>query len=549
MRRRLGWLIALSLLVLVAVGGWLVGRGVRSPEQAASEAAPPLASWITAAVERRVLTQTIITRGDVAPEVSIAVGVPLSVAESPVVTSIDIAAGTTVSEGTRMVEVSGRPVFVMQGAVPVFRSLRPGMKGADVAQVQAALGRLGCDTAADAGVYGTATKACVATFYRDAGYEPVASSETEVADVAAAEQAVSDAQGQVDNAQIALDAAAAGPPDSEVLAAEIALDAALRARDDAGVAADAAVVTARAAAQRAVDTYNALAADPASTTADLAAAANEVDAAHFALDEAERTGETAIADADDAVTLARAAVDDVQRPPDVSAETAAVEQASEALGRAQGALDALRAATGPTVPQGEIVFAPSLPARVERTVAALGPVGADSDEAAAGGQGTSPAGALATLASGDLVVEGVLRPDQVDAVRVGTKVELLDEQTDATYTAAVAEVAATATAGPDGQVGHAMTVATDAPLPPTLSGANVRVTIATATTSTPTLVVPLAAVSSSADGITSVSVLPPGAIDPVTVEVTAGLSADGSVSVDPVEPGALADGDAVVVGR
>jgi len=56
-------------------------------------------------------------------------------------------------------------------------------------------------------------------------------------------------------------------------------------------------------------------------------------------------------------------------------------------------------------------------------------------------------------------------------------------------------------------------------------------------------------VSSTAGGATRVSVLEPGAVDPVDVPVTPGISADGFVAVTPADPVRLKPGDLVVVGR
>lgn len=105
--RRRWWVAGLLALVAVAAGGFAVGSRVQSPDQAASTAAPPEASWITATVERRVLAQTVITRGDVRPQVAVQVGVPSSVEGTPVLTGIAVAAGDDVVEGARLVDVSG----------------------------------------------------------------------------------------------------------------------------------------------------------------------------------------------------------------------------------------------------------------------------------------------------------------------------------------------------------------------------------------------------------------------------------------------------------
>ena len=51
--------------------------------------------------------------------------------------------GANVGEGTVVMTVSGRPVFVLRGAQPSHRDLAPGHSGPDVAQLERALARLG----------------------------------------------------------------------------------------------------------------------------------------------------------------------------------------------------------------------------------------------------------------------------------------------------------------------------------------------------------------------------------------------------------------------
>ena len=103
--------------------------------------------------------------------------------------------------------------------------------------------------------------------------------------------------------------------------------------------------------------------------------------------------------------------------------------------------------------------------------------------------------------------------------------------------------------GTDGQLGHTITITPDEDLPDTLAGTNVRVTMTAASTDTEELVVPLAAVSSGADGSTRVNIIDPATNEPVVVTVTAGLSAGGFVAITPATPDALSVGSDVIVGR
>lgn len=432
--RRWWWLVAAATLIAATLTGWLIGRWVQSPEQVAASAAPPDPSWVTTPVERRILSQTVIARGDVRPQASLVVMPPVSVEGEPVVTAIGVAVGDEVAEGQRLMEVSGRPVFVLAGDVPAYRSLRPGMVGVDVEQVQAALIRLGCPNDDEPGLYGPATKSCVNEFYRTAGYEPLPSSPSEAADLAAAEQAVADAE----------------------------------------------------------------------------------------------------------FTLA-----EIRANPAISARSPTLARAVDARDRAVESLEALRTVTGPTIPQGEVVFVSALPVRVGAAIANLGPIDTTATAVADG----SAEGQLVRLDVGDLVVTTALQGDDESLVRSGMAVELLDEQSNTRYPAAITSIDDTPTTGPDGLTGYIAVISPEDPLPPSLTGINLRVTITAAATETESLVVPLAAISSAADGTTFVSVLPPGTDDPILVEVTAGLSADGFVVVEPARATELSEGDRVVVGR
>lgn len=538
-RRRRWWSIAAVGIVGATAATWLVASRVQSPDQAASNAAPPAASWVTATVERRVLSQTLISRGDVTPAVSTSVRVPVSVAGDPVVTDLAVAAGDEVFEGQRLIEVSGRPVFVFVGDVPVYRSLRPGMSGADIAQLQDALVRLGCTINDPTGSYAADTKACVGKFYADAGYDAMPSSDTESTDLAAARKAVADAQTAVDAADAAWQQAANGTTGSALLAVQLDLDAARRAYNDAVAAAASSVAETNAALDAARTELDRLRGDPSATPNDLSAAELRVSQQQAAVDAATRSGASSVASAEGAVRLAEARLTEAKHP-DATAQYVALGQAMATRDTAAAALEALQAATGPTVAQGEIVFMRALPARVRSTVATLGPLTNTTDATGSG---------LVELSGGALVVTMTLRGDEIALARSGMPVALLDEQTNTSYPATLTTIAETAAPGADGTSGYPATITPDTPLPPTLTGSNLRVTIAAASSEHDTLVVPITAISSSADGTTTVAVVRTPADDPQPIPVTTGLSADGFVAITPIDPSTLHEGDKVVVGR
>ena len=541
--RRRWWLIGVAALVAASGVSWWLGSRAQSPSQAAARAAEPGASWITARVERRVLASTVVLRGDVRPQVALQVGVPSSVEGEGVVTRIPPAAGSEVQEGSVIVEVSGRPVFVLRGDVPVYRSLKPGMSGADVAQLQAALVRLGY-APDESGVFGEATKRAVAAFYEAAGFEPVPSSTT-AADVATAELALREATATLDAAEANLDKVGSAGSGSVVTAARAALSSAQRALADARATRDENVKNARVALDNAQRAYNSSLADPGASRADRDAAYAALVQAQTALSAAQRRGDDAVAAASDQVRVASLQLDEARAAGDVTSAQAARDNAAAAKDSAATALMAVVAATGPTIAQGEVVFIPTTPARVQSGVASLGKVGGSSDA----GPGTIDSSALVTLAAGDLVIGTAIRSGDEGLVRTGMTVELLDETTNSTFPATVTEIAEASTVDPSGNLSRTATITPTEPLPASTAGLNLRVTITAASSDGPVLVVPLAAVSSTAAGATRVSKLAAADEDPVDVPVVAGISADGFVAVVPDDPATLQPGDLVVVGR
>lgn len=172
-----------ALIALLAGSVVLTGAGVtaavfiKSPAQAAADTGPPSASVLTAAVQKKVLSETVITRGKVAASQRIAVsgeGAGEKDAGRSVVTKVAVKEGQSLRMGQLLLEISGRPVFVLKGAIPAYRDLRSGSTGDDVAQLQQALADIGYATGSDrAGTFGAGTEAAVNGFYRAHEFAPV----------------------------------------------------------------------------------------------------------------------------------------------------------------------------------------------------------------------------------------------------------------------------------------------------------------------------------------------------------------------------------------
>jgi hypothetical protein len=201
---------------LVGVGGWFAGSQMQSPADAAAAHRPPKAGPVTVVVVRRSLTASVVAQGSVefASPQSLALAGPVGSSDSgsgdsgagdPVVQRVTKApvAGSEVKEGDVLMQVSGRPVLVLRGSVPMYRTLGPGASGDDVKQLEQALTRLGFDPGGTTGTYGQSDAAAVSRWYRSKGFhaeEPGFADRQQLgtleAAVTTAQQALLEAQNQ-----------------------------------------------------------------------------------------------------------------------------------------------------------------------------------------------------------------------------------------------------------------------------------------------------------------------------------------------------------------
>lgn len=175
--RQLG--IIVTAVALVGVGGWFAGSQMQSPADAAAARKPPKAGPVTVAVEQRSLTASVVAQGSIefdSPQ-SLAlagpVGAPDSGSSDPVAQRVTKApvAGSEVKEGDVLMQLSGRPVLVLRGSVPMYRTLGPGTSGDDVKQLQRALTRLGFNSGAATGQYGQGVATAVSRWYKSKGFQ------------------------------------------------------------------------------------------------------------------------------------------------------------------------------------------------------------------------------------------------------------------------------------------------------------------------------------------------------------------------------------------
>ena len=374
---RTSW-IGAGLVALVAVSGttWAVAAQVmRSPAEMAAEAEPPEPSEVTVPVERTELVADVIVRSTVQFDepFPVSLGGSLDVDGELIVTRVP-EEGTEVDEGDVLLEVSGRPVFVLSGEIPMFRDLRPGASGEDVEGLQAALDRLGYDVGSVDGELGAATQAAIEALYEDAGFTSASPSVEEVERLEQAQERRSSAEDQLAQAQAQLEQAGAGPSRSERLQAQ-------------------------ASVNEANDALEALPDD--ATDAD-------------------------VRRAEEALEIAIATRDDLTAEPDTAAEERAVAAAAEERDEAQAQIDRIRAQSGTWMPAGEVVVVEELPQRIDAVAVGRG-------ESATGELLTISSSELVLLTEipaedVDLVAAGdpvYLRPDGGEE-RPGELVELAD---------------------------------------------------------------------------------------------------------------------------
>lgn len=430
-RRRTVLTASLVAIVLLGALTFAAATVVRSPQQRLAEAAGPGPSTLTAPVERRVLSQTVVVRGTVAGSRTQEVTPGTEEGRQAVVTAVRTGPGRSVTDGSVLLEVAGRPLIALAGSIPAYRDMRPGTRGKDVAELQDALRAVGEDPGESDGYFGPGTKEAVEALYRRLGYEPATTGE---ADAAAVE---------------------AGRP---------AVRAAERAVEDA------------------VDALAPLQARPASD-------------------------------------------------PTAKAARRALSRAREDLVSARRGQAELVARSGTMVPLAEVVFLPTFPGRVEKSNAAVG------------AEVKAP---LLTLSSGALVARTTLDPADAALVKPGMTVRIASEVLGKEAVGTVTRVGEPVVDAAAGTSGSPLVVGTARPLPAAFGGQDVRLTVETARTAGPVLVVPIAAVYAGVDGRASVLRLVSGDRSE-RVPVTAGVSGDGYVQVSPASA-ALKPGDRVVVG-
>ncbi|WP_130077085.1 peptidoglycan-binding domain-containing protein [Bifidobacterium animalis] len=169
MHRQRSWprAFGMTLLAMLLVGLLVVGVVATTVGIQASREQPEEPVTLTTTIRTRTLADEVTGRLVAFPKATV------HVPAEGTVTREALTAGANLDEGGVIGVVDERPILLMQGAVPMWRTLAPGSKGEDVRQLQAALARLGYVIYDDAGAFGDSTALAVNQYLAALGYESV----------------------------------------------------------------------------------------------------------------------------------------------------------------------------------------------------------------------------------------------------------------------------------------------------------------------------------------------------------------------------------------
>jgi multidrug efflux pump subunit AcrA (membrane-fusion protein) len=462
---RLLWIVAAASAVCLTAG--YAGGAMLSSAGAAEVSTK--GGPITVPVESLKLTNTVKLRGDAAFDDAVEVKVASGELGGPaVVTGAVPQVGSTLDALSVALEVVGRPVIVLPGALPAYRTLRAGHSGPDVVQLKGALRGVGLNPG-DSDVYDSTTANAVAALYDKVGYSAPPAGPDSKAAVQSAKQAVASAESTLESAQ------------RDLATASMGADAAKQVELD-----------------------------------------NAVRAAERDLREAQAAGDRrAAATAEDALRLARTQRDLGLAAPDTSSQAEAVQSARRQLEAARTELGTATTDAITPLPANEVQFLPTLPRRVDevRTERGKALEGAAMVVSGVTVSITAPANEADAKLLRDGLTGSVVLPDGKEApVTVTSVTAHAPDNTDKEKAAAT----------PKWDVLLAPTSLTPEQTQQ-VRGRNVRVSIPVTATKGKVLVVPSAALSAGPGGETRVEVAAKGGSR--LVPVTTGLAADGLVEI------------------
>lgn len=164
-------MLGVGVLVCVIGAIWGAASLFQSPEQRAASAKPPEPKPIVVPIGRADLRDDYTVQAKIAANTNQSYALPTVEGERMVVTRAIRKAGDVIEDGEPIIEINDRPLITLFGHVPMYRTIKAGMKGGDVQRLQLALAKLGYNVEAD-GAFGPRTQRAVRAHYKKLGEQP-----------------------------------------------------------------------------------------------------------------------------------------------------------------------------------------------------------------------------------------------------------------------------------------------------------------------------------------------------------------------------------------
>lgn len=216
------WIVA-AVAVVSLVAGLLIGTFVVAGADARREAPEP--GLVTVPVAFGELTNDVTIRADVGYADAVDVTLDTSSVGGPAVVTGQVPqVGAELSSLSVALEITGRPVIVLPGELPAYRTLRFGVSGPDVVQLKQALAAVGIDAGdASSDRFDQSTADAIGQLYADVGYPVPPAPEGADDAFRAAQDGVRAAEDGLASARQQLARAGSGPDPVSVLRADNAI--------------------------------------------------------------------------------------------------------------------------------------------------------------------------------------------------------------------------------------------------------------------------------------------------------------------------------------
>lgn len=569
--RKLALGVVVAVALLSAIGTWLVAQQIKNPADLAEASAPPPQSLIAVPVEARELSDDIVTRVNVSFDNSAGLKVKTDPQASsfPVVTGRVPERGNSLDNGDLLLEISERPVFVLEGEFPSTGTIRAGRgtEGRDILQLETALSALGFFSETPDQEFDDLTRDAIAALYEEKGYEPPELTETEKTELETAEAALEAAEKAIETARESLETAEEGETEAQRLSRLLQRENSIKAWEAQQERArnwqeyDAEILAAQSAEEPAEDFHaeavrtlnEALArvvpgGTDIPTIEEIEILQKAADDAWNALLKARENTATVIRESTGAADAAEQLEADRRQweitealyaeqlkalTPDTTFQEEAIARAIEDRDKAQEALDEVNAKFGAYLPESEFLFVDNLPRNIARVlVERTQPVSSGLD--------------VVTVAGDTLLVEGNVSDSQRQEMEQGQDIIVDDPGLDLVLPGSITSL--DDAPNENGRYEFEATLEGDYDEEQLVNIGSFRTVIPIGRTEGEVLAVPRNAIATDFDGTVRVQVeRTPGQVE--SVEVTLGLQPDlgGYIEVIPVNSGELTFGDLVII--